>query len=117
MRDLPVWYRHLGSGQMARRYLGLDVIRVRITEPLGESERTDAASVDHRQQQILFLRFATSNHDCFGGEIDAGGEWHRREHVTEFLGKQAQPVIPDARAAIGLGYGGTEPAHARDLCP
>ena len=117
MRDLPVWYRHLGSGQMARRHFGLDVLRARIAHPLGESDRTDAASVNNRRQQLLFLRFATGNHDCFGGEIDGGGERHRREHVTEFLGKQAQPVIPDARAAIGLGYGGTEPAHAGDLRP
>jgi hypothetical protein len=49
MRDLPVWYRHLGSGQTARRHFGLDVLRARIAHPLGESDRTDAASVDHRR--------------------------------------------------------------------
>jgi hypothetical protein len=70
MRDLAVWHRHLCSGQMARRHVGLNVVRARIAKSLGESERADAASVDQRRQQFLFLRLASGNQDRLGSEID-----------------------------------------------
>ena len=114
---IAIGHRQLLAAQHAAAEGGAQLADIGLAGAFGQRQRADRLAARQLRQPRLLLRLAAAGDDRLAGEIDRGGERHRRQRRAQLLGQHAQPEMAEARAAVLLGDRRAGPAHGGDLLP
>ncbi len=117
VRDIPIRHRQLLAAEGAAAEGGAQLAHIGLAGTFSQRQRADRLAGGQLRQPGLLLRLAAGGDDGLAGEIDRGGERHRRQRRAQLLGQHAQAQMAEAGAAVLFGDRRADPAHGGDLLP